>query len=54
MGTQEGFWTLGHPTSDEMDDGIGGRISYFQGGEIDWSPGTGPYEMHGMSSSNRP
>ena len=38
---------LGHPTSDEMNDGFGGRISYFQGGVIDWTPQTGAHEVHG-------
>ncbi|HEX8199756.1 MAG TPA: hypothetical protein VF590_04660, partial [Isosphaeraceae bacterium] len=28
---------LGYPTSDEMDDGHGGRVSRFQGGSIYWS-----------------
>jgi hypothetical protein len=30
---------LGHPTSDEAADGRGGRISRFQNGDIDWTPG---------------
>jgi hypothetical protein len=30
---------LGYPTSDEMDDGHGGRVSHFEHGDIDWSPG---------------
>ena len=38
---------LGHPTSDEMNDGFGGRIGYFQGGVIDWTPATGAHEVHG-------
>ena len=38
---------LGHPTSDQMADGLGGQISYFQGGVIDWSPRTGAHEVHG-------
>ena len=39
---------LGHPTSDEMNDGFGGRISYFQGGVIDYNPQTREtHEVHG-------
>jgi hypothetical protein len=40
-------FNLGHPTSDETDDGLGGRVSHFQYGDIDWSPATGAHEMHG-------
>jgi hypothetical protein len=35
LGWQNSF--LGYPTSDEMDDGAGGRVSYFQGGKILWT-----------------
>ena len=38
---------LGLPTSDEIDDGFGGRISHFQGGVIDWTRPTKAHEVHG-------
>jgi len=37
---------LGLPSSDERG-AAGGRASAFQGGEIFWSPATGPHEVHG-------
>jgi uncharacterized protein with LGFP repeats len=43
---------LGSPLSDEMTlpDGVG-RINYFQGGSIYWTPATGAHEVHGQIES---
>ena len=39
---------LGHPTSDEMNDGFGGRVSHFQYGDIDWNQTNhDTHEVHG-------
>jgi hypothetical protein len=40
---------LGFPTSDEFDTyRHDGRLNYFQGGTIYWSPATGAHEIHGV------
>ncbi len=38
---------LGLATSDEMDGPVGGRVSHFLGGDIDWSPATGAHTIIG-------
>ena len=38
---------LGYPVSDEIPL-VGGAVSYFQGGAIYWSPGTGAHEVKGL------
>lgn len=38
---------LGYPTSDEQPAASGGRVSFFRGGAIYWTPQTGAHEVHG-------
>ncbi len=39
---------LGYPSTDELDAGDGiGKVSYFEGGAIFWTPETGAHEVHG-------
>jgi uncharacterized protein with LGFP repeats len=44
MGWEQSF--LGYPISDEQDVAGGGRINYFQGGTIYWTPQTGAVAYH--------